>query len=103
MACAGARGDLAGFAGLAPSSRWADTGYLCRAAVLPDYRGRGLQKRLIRVRIAKARRLGWRWLVTDTRQNPASANSLIDCGFRMFEPSEPWSFSDACYWRLKLT
>lgn len=90
------------FAGLAPSSQWQDTGYLCRAGVLESHRGKGLQKRLIQVRAAHARRLGWQWLVTDTRRNPASANSLIACGFRMYEPSNPWSFRDAVYWRLRL-
>jgi GNAT superfamily N-acetyltransferase len=94
---------LAGFAGIQQSHKWFDTGYLCRAGVLPEFRGQGLQKRLIRVRLAAARRLGWKWVVTDTRQNPASANSLIDCGFRMFTPSDPWSFKDACYWRIRLT
>lgn len=93
---------LAGFAGLTPSARWADTGYLARAGVLPAYRGHGLQKRLIRVRLAKARKLGFKWVITDTRLNPASANSLIACGFRMYQPSDPWSFKDACYWRIKL-
>lgn len=90
------------FAGLSPSSQWHATGYLCRAGVLESHRGKGLQKRLIQVRAAHARRLGWQWLVTDTRRNPASANSLIACGFRMYEPSNPWSFRDAVYWRLRL-
>lgn len=94
--------QLAGFAGLQESSQWSDTGYLVRAGVLPEYRGNGLQKRLIRVRIAAARRLGWKYVITDTRLNPESANSLISCGFRMYLPRKPWSFKDACYWRIKL-
>lgn len=93
---------LAGFAGIRRSNRWSDAGYLCRAAVMPEFRGCGLQKRLIRVRIAKARSLGWRYCITDTRLNPKSANSLISCGFRMYLPRVPWSFRDACYWRLNL-
>ena len=91
-----------GFAGLVRSVSWTDCGYLCRAGVVPSARGRGLQKQLIYVRIRQAKAFGWKWLVTDTRLNPASANSLISCGFRMFEPSKPWGCKDTLYWRKKL-
>jgi GNAT superfamily N-acetyltransferase len=90
------------FAGLIPSVRWTDTGYLCRAGVLSSHRGQGVQKRLIRARIRQARALGWEWLITDTYQNPASANSLIATGFKMYEPSQPWGAKETLYWRLKL-
>jgi len=91
-----------GYAGLAHSRQWQSTGYLCRAGIIPEYRGRGLQKRLIYVRIKLARKLGFVALVTDTRRNPSSANSLIACGFKLYEPQAPWSFVDANYWRLWL-
>jgi GNAT superfamily N-acetyltransferase len=90
------------FAGLVPSARWLRVGYLCRAGVLPGHRGRGTQKRLIRARVRQARKLGWEWLISDTYNNPASANSLISCGFKMFEPSQPWGAKGTLYWRLKL-
>jgi GNAT superfamily N-acetyltransferase len=90
------------FAGLIPSVRWGDTGYLCRAGVLSSHRGQGVQKRLIRARIRQARALKWEWLITDTYQNPASANSLIATGFKMYEPSQPWGAKETLYWRLKL-
>jgi len=91
-----------GFAGLVASVRWCDTGYLCRAGVVPTHRGQGLQKKLIAVRIRKAKALGWNWLITDTHDNPASANNLIACGFKMFEPSVPWGARGTLYWRKKL-
>ena len=94
-------GQVAGFGGVSPSSRWKDCGYLERSGVLPEFRGHGLQKRLIRVRIAHAKRTGLNWLVTDTRDNPASSNSLIACGFRLYRPSVPWALKDSLYWRLK--
>ena len=90
------------FAGLVPSVRWADTGYLCRAGVLPSHRGQGVQKRLIRARVRQARALGWRWIITDTYENPASSNSLIACGFKLFEPTKPWGATGTLYWRLNL-
>jgi len=90
-----------GFAGLVRTVSWTDCGYLCRAGVIPDARGQGLQKKLINVRVRQAKALGWNWVVTDTRLNPASANSLISCGFKMFEPSKPWGYKDTLYWRKK--
>jgi GNAT superfamily N-acetyltransferase len=90
------------FAGVVPSMRWSDSGYLCRAGVIPDARGKGLQKKLIGVRIRQAKSNGWRWLITDTYENPASSNSLIAMGFKLFEPSVPWGAKGTLYWRLKL-
>lgn len=90
------------FASVSQSNQWTDCGYLCRSGVLRSHRGRGLQKRMIRVREAKARQLGWNWLISDTYQNPASANSLIGCGYRTFTPTRPWSFDGAIYWRKRV-
>ena len=90
------------FAGMHKSRSWTNVGYLCRSGVLPKYRGNGLQKRLIRVRQALATRLGWVALITDTYDNPASSNSLISCGFKLYNPEKPWSFKNALYWRKYL-
>ena len=91
-----------GFAGLIHSSRWSDCCNLIRAGVVPDHRGQGLQKKFIRVRIRQAKALKMNWIVTSTYDNPASANSLIACGFKMFNPSVPWMAKHTSYWRLKL-
>lgn len=91
-----------GFAGLVRTVSWIDCGYLCRAGVVPAYRGQGLQKKLVYVRIRQAKALGWKWLITDTTDNPASANSLISCGFKLFKPTKPWGFKNTLYWRKKL-
>jgi GNAT superfamily N-acetyltransferase len=90
------------FCGLYKSPNWQGTGYLCRAGVLESHRGRGLQKRLIRVRERKARKLGWTHVVTDTYENPASANSLIKCGFRSYLPRNPWGAKGVAYWIKRL-
>jgi len=99
---ADASASLVGFAGLVFSSRWSDCGYLCRAGVVPGSRGQGLQKKFIRVRIRQAKAVSMKWLVTDTHDNPASSNSLISCGFKLFDPSSPWGGKGTLYWRLKL-
>lgn len=95
-------GQPVGFAGMTPSVRWCDAVYLCRSGVVESARGSGLQKRLIKARLATAKKLDYRHIVTDTRRNPASANSLIACGFRMYQPAAPWSFRDALYWKKDL-
>jgi hypothetical protein len=91
-----------GFAGIVPSARWSDVGYLCRSGVIFSARGRGTQKRLIRVRQIFAKKMGWSWLITDTTDNPPSSNSLISCGFKLYDPSIPWGGKNTLYWRKKL-
>ena len=96
-------GEPVAFAGIKPSLQWLDTMYLCRAGVIPELRGHGLQKSLIAVRERYARRMGMAWLISDTTDNPASANSLASRGFRMFEPSRPWGGSKrTLYWRKRI-
>lgn len=66
-------------------ARIVETGayFLSRACVDPAYRGQGIQKRLIRARVRRARKLGCPRVVTYTHPgNVASINSLIACGFR---------------------
>jgi GNAT superfamily N-acetyltransferase len=91
-----------GFAGLVRSYNFSDCGYLCRAGVVENQRGKGVQKQLIKARERYAKRLGWNWLITDTRDNIPSSNSLISCGFKLYTPSNPWGYKDALYWRKKL-
>lgn len=94
--------DAVGFALLSPSGRFKNCGYLARAGVIPTHRGRGLQKRLIRVRVRLARQRGWDYLYSDTSANAASGNSLIACGFKLYDPSHAYGFKWAIYYRLKL-
>jgi len=91
-----------GFAGLVRSISWSDCGYFCRAGVLPSHRGQGIQKALIQARLRKAKKVGYRWVITDTRDNNPSANSLINRGFKIYTPSKPWGYDDTLYWRIAL-
>lgn len=73
-------------------------GFLCRVGVMPDHRGHGLQKRLLRVREKAARKLGLRKLVTYcVPWNYASINSLIGCGYRVYEPGSKYGGTGAIY------
>jgi GNAT superfamily N-acetyltransferase len=90
---------LAGFAAMMQSSKTPEAVYLARAGTLEAFRGRGLQKKLIRERLKFAKDLGMTQAITDTTDNVASANALIATGFRMFEPDDPWGLPNTLYWR----
>jgi GNAT superfamily N-acetyltransferase len=68
---------------------WPDSAvYLHRAGVLPEARGHGLQRRLIRVREAWGRSQGAAIAYTYTSAgNIASSNNLIRCGYTMWAPA----------------
>ena len=73
--------------------------FLCRAGVLPEARGQGLQRRLIRVRVQFAQRNAMRSCYTYTvPHNTASSNNLIRCGFTLWRPAVPWAGDEALYW-----
>jgi GNAT superfamily N-acetyltransferase len=95
-------GEPVAFAGMKLSRLWVDCQYLCRSGVVPAHRGKGLQRRLIKVREHYARQAGMNWLITDTTQNPASSNSLMACGFRLYEPAAPWGNRYTLYWRKRI-
>ena len=94
--------QLVCFGLVTPSSQWLDTAYLARAGVLPAWRGQGLQRRMIRVREAWARRRGYRWMISDTTDNVQSSNNLMRCGYTLIEPSAPWANHDSLYWTKRL-
>lgn len=79
--------------------------YLCRAGVLPEYRGIGLQRQLIEKRIKWAKNTcGAASVVTYTdAENIYSSNNLIKCKFMLYIPDFPWGNSpEALYWVRKL-
>lgn len=91
------------FGGLVPSHRWHHTAYLIRSGVMPSHRGQGLQRRLIAARERKARWTAVRYVVTDTSiHNPASSNSLIRCGYKMYIPEDLYSGVNWLYWKKDL-
>ena len=91
-----------GFSCLSPSQQMEDGIYLGRCGVLKAYRGYGIQRQMIRLRVQWARRHEYRWAVSDTTDNIPSANNLISCGFRLYTPKIAYSFARALYWRKRL-
>lgn len=87
------------FAGLKPlTGQNGGLAFLCRAGVLRSARGQGLQKRLIRVRLARARAAGLSQVLTYTHPlNFESASNLLKCGMRFHEPPFEWGCKGAMY------
>jgi len=94
--------DAVAFAGVVPSTQERNSGYFCRVGVLRGHWGRALQLRLMRAMEAHARRRGWHSIVSDTTDNPASANNFIRAGYRLYVPEVPWAWSHTLYWRKRL-
>jgi GNAT superfamily N-acetyltransferase len=78
--------------------------FLCRVGVIPEHRGRGLQKRLIRVRENAARKLAVTELITYcVPWNCPSINSLVSCGYKFYRPGTKWGGAGSVYLRKPLT
>lgn len=71
--------------------------FFCRAGVVESHRGRGIHRRLIRVRIRWARRHNLYCLTYTAHWNTKSANNLIDMGFRVINPSYEWGLPKSIY------
>lgn len=90
------------FTGMVPSTRAHNAGYFCRIGVLKKHRGKALQLRLTRALESRARRNGSSSVVSDTTDNPASANNFIRVGYRLYQPSYPWGYPNTLYWRKSI-
>lgn len=82
-------GKYVGYAGWRNVDKY--VGELCRAGVLPDWRGNEFQKFMIGFRESNMKRRGVLISVTTTyANNHHSMNNLIDCGYRACAKQE-WS------------
>lgn len=88
----------AAFVGMTDVESWRNTGYVARVGVLPDYRGNGLQKRLLAVCERKAKAIGLKQLISTTYRNPPSANSFVARRYKTYEPEVRWGAEDTIYW-----
>jgi len=97
-------GKIAGFAGLQVEEEGGRLyGYLARAGVKPDFRGKGIQRELILARDVQAKRQGADTCITYTASwNIPSANNLIACGYRLYSPSKRYGIRNALYFWKKL-
>jgi GNAT superfamily N-acetyltransferase len=87
---------IAGFAGLEEGE--GGYGYLKRAGVLKEFRGKGVQRALIRARDKEAKRKGWGRNITYTADwNLSSANNLMREGYLMYSPQWRYGLKHALY------
>ncbi len=92
-------GRIAGYAGLKIYKEGTrKVGYLCRAGVLKEFRGQGIQKALINVRDREARRQKVDICISYVANwNHASANNLIRNGYELYAPEYRYGLKDALY------
>jgi hypothetical protein len=90
------------FAGVIPSTRATNAGYLSRVGVLKQHCGHGLQLRLMRALESRGRLNGWRAVVSDTTENLVSANNFIRAGYRLYRLQTPWAWPNTLYWRKSI-
>ena len=91
-------GEIKAFCGLDMLHR-EDAAILCRAWISPSLRGSGLHRRMVRARERCAASGDVERLVSYTaRHNCKSANTLIRCGYRTYEPEHEWGLEGCTYW-----
>jgi GNAT superfamily N-acetyltransferase len=92
-------GDVpAAFASIQSVPSWGNTFYVERTGVLAKYRGQRIQRKLLKTIEHYAKKSGAERLITTTFHNPASANNMIACGFKTYEPQHPWGADGTIYW-----
>lgn len=73
--------------------------FLSRSGVLPEFRGLGIQKRMIQIRLWFARKIKSPAAITYTmKDNHASSNNLVKCDFRLYDPEYPYAGPNVLYW-----
>lgn len=70
--------------------------YFSRVGVMPAARGKGLQRKLMRLMQSA---LKHQVLVSTTYRNPASANNFVREQWMTYLPATPWGSPDTIYWR----
>lgn len=91
--------QLAAFAGYVPFVPFPDIVYFKRVAVLPEYRGYGFQRKLMRIGEATCRARGYARMVSTTDVvNVHSANNFVKEGWLLTNPERPWEPVPSLYW-----
>lgn len=92
-----------GFCAIHPLANDPRSCFLARAGVLRSYQRHGLQKRMLSVREAWARKEGYSTLLTYTQPwNWKSMASLIKRDYKLYTPAEYWAENHSLYFIKKL-
>lgn len=96
-------GSPIAFASLTEYPDQPDTAFLSLSGVIPSARGKGLQKKLIKKREALCKKLGKTRIISyASYDNIYSANNLIRCGYRLYQPEWEWAVKHAYYFQKKI-
>lgn len=83
------------------------TAFLCRCGILRKHQGKGLQRKLIKIRENFARKNKIKDIITYTHSNTTkSANNLIAAGYRLYMPEKNWGWlplKESLFWIKRLT
>jgi GNAT superfamily N-acetyltransferase len=90
------------FVGVEPVESWPMAMYLSRVGVVEDYRGKGIQRFLMKKVEQAARSAGFTHIISSTLENPPSANNFIKCGYKTYLPESPWGYAGTIYWTKEL-
>jgi GNAT superfamily N-acetyltransferase len=96
---------MVAFALAIPSPLFPQAIYIIRVGVLPDYRGRGLQKEMMRRLETWAKQKGFVSCVSDTANfSVASMRAFISLEYKPFWPEQPapWALPYSVYWQKSL-
>lgn len=92
-------GESIGFASLKPLPE-ENSIFLSLVGILPNARGAGIQRKLIKTRLNWAKRNGYKCAVTYTlMDNYPSISNLIKCGFKFYTPYYEWVGSKVFYFK----
>jgi hypothetical protein len=93
--------ETVGFTGMVPFLPFAGVGYLKRCYVNPLHRGNGLQIRSLFVREARAKKLGWKQLVSETT-SIQSAGNFVKAGYEAVIPEQKWGAEGSMFFAKTL-
>lgn len=99
------QGKAVAYGGMRPCQMKDNEGLvlLTRVGVLPEYQGKGFQKKLIRARVRKAASEGYKEVVVYVRWwNAASINALVGCGFKAYQPAVAYAGTNVVYLKKQL-
>ena len=91
-------GQIVAFAGFVPFVPFSESVYFKRVAVIPEYRGKGFQRALMRKGEATCRGLGYTRMISTTDvANVHSSNNFVREGWKLVNPEKPWE-PTSLYW-----
>lgn len=95
-------GEIVGWCGFTLTA--SGVAKIYRTGVFPEYQGKGVKAKMVKAMERAAKKLGAHTMTSYCDiDNLASANSLINSGYKLYSPVYVWSSGTWLYWKKKLT